>query len=416
MPHEFPRLVLVLIVLSAGVAGCTTRHRSCCPPELTRPGGLVPVVPTRNDPEVIETELLRSFADNARISHAPGTTTGKPAKYLALSGGGMYGAYTTGVLAGWTATGTRPCFDVVTGVSTGALIATYAFLGSDYDRRMVETYTSITDKDIYHRRFAPAVIWSDSAADSTPLKKLIEAQVDDTVIAAVAAAHASGRRLYVGTTNIDTRRLVVWDMGANASRGRPDAKELYRDILLASASVPGFFPPVPIEVEVNGRKFTEMHVDGGATTGVFLRASTLNVDPDALKAGRQPLAGCDAYVIIAGKLYSDPRCTDHRALRIGESALQSLLYSQTRGELFRIYTLCLLGGMKYHLAAIPEDFRMGTDAMGFDPVEMRRLYEAGYAAATGGQAWRATPPGAEPQEQTKPRTGTQFYAPGTVAR
>src|SRR5205085_6039152 len=156
---------------------------------------------------------------------------------------------------------------------------------------------------------------------------LIKAEASDAVLAAVAKAHASGRRLYIGTTNIDTRRLVVWDMGAIAASGRPDAKELYCKILLASASVPGFLPPVPIEVEVNGRRFTELHVDGGATAGVFLRASTLNLDPDALKAGRQPLAGSDAYVIVAGKLYADPACTDRRTVKIGESALRSMLYS-----------------------------------------------------------------------------------------
>lgn len=165
---------------------------------------------------------------------------------------------------------------------------------------------------------------------------------------------------------------------------------------------------------MNGRKFTEMHVDGGATTGVFLRASTLHIDKEALKAGRQPLAGSEAYVIVAGKLYADPACTDRRTLKIAASALESVLYSQTRGELFRIYTLCLLGGMKYNLASIPEDFKVTTDAMNFDPVEMRRLYEAGYAAATGRQAWRDTPPGAEPHEQTQPRSGNQFLAPGAV--
>jgi hypothetical protein len=159
-----------------------------------------------------------------------------------------------------------------------------------------------------------------------------------------------------------------------------------------------------------------MHVDGGATTGVFLRASNLHLDREALAAGRQPLAGSDAYVVIAGKLYADPTCTDRRTLRIAESALTSIVSSQTRSELHRIYTLCLLGGMGYHLAAIPEDLPVSADAMGFDPAEMRRLYEAGYAAAAGGRAWRDTPPGAEPHEQTRPRTGTQFLAPAAAPR
>jgi hypothetical protein len=380
---------------------------------LTRESGLVQPS-AADDSAPLETELLRSLADRSRPAADPGDCPARPGKFLALSGGGMYGAYTVGVLSGWTATGSRPKFDVVTGVSTGALIATYAFLGPEFDPPMIRLYTSVTDRDIYRRRPISAILWSDSAASSAPLKKLIDQSVDDTIMEAVARAHAEGRRLYVGTTNIDTRRLVIWDMGAIASSGRPDAKDLYRKILLASSSVPGFLPPVPIEVEVNGRTITEMHVDGGVTAGVFLRASTLRIDRDGKREGRQPLAGSDAYVIVAGKLYADPTCTDQRTLKIGESALTSVLYSQTRGELFRIYTLCLLGGMNYHLAAVPEDVKIGANAMDFNPTEMRRLYDAGVAAAAGGRAWRDTPPGGEPQEQSRPRTGTQFYAPGAV--
>jgi hypothetical protein len=405
------RLAIVLLALAAGM-GCVARQRTCPPRELTRTSGLVPADSTAPDEEAIDTELLRTLADRNAAGNDPNAAPCRPVKALALSGGGMYGAYTVGVLSGWTATGTRPTFDVVTGVSTGGLIATAAFLGPEYDRPLAQKYTTITDRDVYRRRPAAAALISDSVADSAPLKRMIDAEVNDDIMRAVAQAHLSGRRLYVGTTNVDTRRLVIWDMGAIAASGRPDAKDLYRKVLLASASAPGFLPPVEIEVEVNGRRFTELHVDGGATTGVFLRASTLQVDREALKAGRQPLAGSDAYVIVAGKLYADPACTDRRALRIGESSLRSLLYAQTRSELFRIYALCSLGGMRFHLAAVPEDFPISGESMSFDPAEMRRLYEAGYAAATGGRAWRDTPPGAEPHEQTRPRSGNQFYAPG----
>ncbi len=410
-----PSRSLLVLALVAGLAGCTARHRACAPPELTRESGLVQPGPA-DDSAPIETELLRSLADRTKTNFSPADPAAKPGKYLALSGGGMYGAYSVGVLTGWTAAGNRPPFDVVTGISTGSLVATYAFLGTAYDPQMTRLYTTVSDQDVYRRRPRAAFLFSDSAASSDPLKRLIETQVDDALLAEVARAHQAGRRLYVGTTNIDTRRLVVWDMGAIAAGGRPDAKELYRTILLASASVPGFFPPVPIGVEVNGRPHTEMHVDGGATTGVFLRASTLHVDRDAIRAGRQPLAGSDAYVVIAGKLYADPTCTPPRALKIGASALTSIVSSQTRGELFRIYSLCLLGGMRYHLAAIPEELPVPGDAMAFDPAEMRRLYTAGYEAAVGGRAWRDTPPGAEPHEQTRPRTGTQFFAPGAAPR
>lgn len=411
MPNLRHGLACALLILLVA-AGCAAR-RSCAPSELSRTSGLVPVRPTGEEQDAFDTDLVRSLADRFQSGYEPSGNT-KPINVLALSGGGMYGAYPVGVLCGWTATGTRPTFDVVTGISTGGLIATYAFLGSNYDRQMAAMYTSITDRDIYRRRPAPAVLWSESAAVSAPLQRLIASQVDENALRQVAAAHATGRRLYVGTTNIDTRRLVIWDMGAIASSGRPDALDLYRKILLASASPPGFLPPVEIDVTVNGRRFTELHVDGGATTGVFLRASGLHVDRDAVQAGRLPLAGSHAYIIVAGKLYSDPVCTERRTVPIGTSSLHSLLYSQTRGELFRIYTLCLLGGMKFNLAAIPEDFACGTDAMSFDPAVMRKLYETGYAAATGGRAWRDTPPGSEPQEQTRPRSGNEFYAPGAA--
>ncbi|MFO0806471.1 MAG: patatin-like phospholipase family protein [Gemmataceae bacterium] len=363
---------------------------------------------------MIDTDLLRTFADRTRTAHA--TPVAAPKHVLALSGGGMYGAYTTGVLTGWTATGERPTFDVVTGVSTGGLIATFAFLGSRYDPQLTELYTNVSRRDIYRKRVIGSALWSDSAASSAPLKRLIDSQVTDALLQEVAAAHNAGRRLFVATTNIDTRRLVIWDMGAIAAGGRPDARELYCNVLLASASPPGFLPPVPIEVEVNGKKFTEMHVDGGATSGVFLRASTLHIDPAAIKAGEQPLAGSAAYVIVAGKLYADPTCTARRALRIGESSLNSLLASQLRGELFRIYTLSLLSGMKFNVAAVPEDFDTDGNSMGFDPDTMKRLYDAGHAAATSRKLWRDTPPGAEPQEQIKPRGGTQFLAPGALGK
>ncbi|HEV3387317.1 MAG TPA: patatin-like phospholipase family protein [Gemmata sp.] len=401
----------ILAALCISLVGCTSRSRYCPPSELSRPSGLVQLSPS-DELQPSEIDLIRSATSKYQSFDDPSATPCKKKNVLVLSGGGMYGAYSVGVLSGWTTIGTRPEFDVVTGISTGALIANYAFLGTNYDREMVDAYTTVTNRNVYRKRWAPAALITDAAASSEPLKKMIENQVDDTVLAAVAQAHLAGRRLYVGTTNIDTRRLVIWDMGAIATSGRPDAKELYRKVLLASASPPGFLPPVQIPVEVNGRRFTELHVDGGATTGVFLQTSMLNLDRETLKAGRQPLTGSDAYVIVAGKLYADPACTDRRAVKIGESALRSLLYSQTRSELSRINTICQLSGMNFHLTSIPEDMQVSSDILSFDKDELKRLYDAGYTASTGGRAWRDTPPGGEPYEQNQPRTGNQFLAPG----
>jgi len=407
-------LTAFLVILFA--TGCVSRRSSCAPPQLARASGLISANPTAEEPSVLDTDLVKSLADRLRTANSPDfTAPTKRAKILALSSGGAYGAYGVGVLAGWTATGTRPEFDVVTGVSTGALIGTYAFLGSNYDRRAAELYTSLTDRDVFRRRLAGSLLWGDSVASSAPLKRLIEIEVDENILIAVAKAHACGRRFYVGTTNLNTKRLVIWDMGGIASSGRPDSLELYRKVLLASAAIPGFLPPVEFDVTINGQQFTELHADGGATTGVFVRASTLPVHGQDLKGSSSPLSGSDVYVIVSGKLYADPNCTDRRTVKIGESSLQSLLYSQARAELFRIYTLCLLGGMNYHLASIPEDFPAPREAMKFNPEESRKLYSAGFAAVTSGQAWRATPPGAEAHEQIRPRTGNDFLAPGAAS-
>jgi hypothetical protein len=203
-------------------------------------------------------------------------------------------------------------------------------------------------------------------------------------------------------------------MGAIAASGRPDALELYRKVLLASAAVPGFLPPVPIDVAINGRRYTELHVDGGTTAQVFLRGSMLKLDQEATRAGRRPLSGSDVYVIVAGKLYADPGCVEPRATRIASEALTTLTYAETRSDLVRIYTLALLTGMRFHLTALPQDHPAPEESLSFDPAPMRQMYAAGYHAGLTGQGWRGTPPGTDAAEQVLPRTGTEFLAPVAV--
>ncbi len=404
-----PRLAVLLLWFLLCSAGCSWHERPCVPLELNRPGALLQ---TGADPMPTDPELFGSLEKRLKFEAdlGPNATACsiKGKKALVLSSGGKYGAYAVGVLSGWTASGNRPAFDVVTGISTGGLIATYAFLGSQYDQKLINLYTSVRTQDVYGRRPLIALLWADAAASSIPLKRLIDAETTDDVIGAVAAAYAAGRRLYVGTTNVDTGRLVIWDMGAIAASGRPDAKELYRSILLATCSVPGLLPPVPITVDIDGRQFTELHVDGGATTSVFLRATELNIDKRTIEAGRPPLIDSDAYVIVSGKLYSDPKCAKRTALRIGASSLDSLVASQTRGELYRIYTLCLLSGMRFHLASLSPEFPAYGYGMSFDPVQMRRLYEEGYQMGLSGRAWRHDTPVDDTAEQTAPRRGNEF--------
>ena len=232
--------------------------------------------------------------------------------------------------------------------------------------------------DIYHKRFKPAVLLSDSYASSEPLERIIETSISPQLLCEVAIAHAEGRRLFIGTTNVDTGRLVIWDMGAIASSGRPDSFALYRKIILASASPPAFFPPVHIDVSVNGRNYTELHVDGGTTAQVFFCALMIEIDRSEFSGGRRPLAGSCVYIIVAGKAFPDPKCVESRALKIAGSSLGALTYAQTRNDLVRIYTLTMLTGMDFRVAAIPQNWPIHEDSMAFDRESMRSLYDRGY--------------------------------------
>jgi hypothetical protein len=193
-----------------------------------------------------------------------------PLELLAVSGGGDNGAFGAGLLCGWTEAGNRPQFKAVTGISTGALIAPFAFLGSDYDHVLRTVYTSVKPTDIATRRNLLAAIANDGMADNSPLWELISKFVDQSFLDKIAEEHQHGRVLLIGTTDLDARQPVMWNMGIIASSKAPGALELFRGILLASAAIPGAFPPKMIRVDVDGKPYEEMHVDGGASTQVFL--------------------------------------------------------------------------------------------------------------------------------------------------
>ena len=360
-------------------------------------------------------EALAARPLSSGVTPVAATSGKKEFNVLVLSGGGAYGAYSAGVLAGWTESGTRPDFDVVTGVSTGALVATLAFLGPEWDPALKRFYTSVTDKDVFVRNSYLAALFSDSFRNSEPLANLIQWIVDERILAAIAAEHAKGRRLYVGTTHLDARRLVVWDMGEIASRGRPEDLTLFRKVLLASASIPGFFPPVPINVEIDGKPAEELHVDGGVTASLFFRSP--QVRPDQLRRlGERPLDGSNVYIIVAGKMYADPGCVERRLLPIAADSISALLYSQSRGDLFQLYALSLATGMNYRMTSIPMDVPVPSDATSFEPKVMGWLYEQGYERAKSGKLWRTTPPGTEPGEEVPIRGGTQLQSGAQVGQ
>lgn len=413
LPASFSLLTCcaLSIVASLPHAGCAWRQRSCVSTSALLSGT---VVDLNDNEEPRPTERQLWHASLERLKNSPAAAAeaqDKKYQVLALSGGGSHGAFSAGVLNGWTASGERPELEIVTGVSTGALIATYAFLGPQYDDCLRELYTNTSSHEIYQRRRKVAILWSESAATSEPLQRLIEKHITPRVLSEVAQGHAAGRRLFVGTTNLDTGRLVIWNMGAIASSGRPDALQRYRQIILASASVPGFFPPVKIDITVNDERLTELHADGGATAQVFFRASMLDLEIEHFAQGQRPLVGSQIYILVAGKIYPDPKCVQPKLIDIASSSLTALTSAQTRNDLARIYTLTLLSGMDYNVAAIPQDLPISEDALNFDKAQMQELFEQGYRMAVENRVWSNTPPVLDAYQQSLPRSGTEFFVP-----
>jgi hypothetical protein len=313
---------------------------------------------------------------------------------LALSGGGANGAFGAGFLCGWTQAGTRPKFKLVTGISTGALIAPFAFLGPEYDEELKRAYTATTTRDIFNARNIISLLWNESFADTGPLESSIKRQVNDEVLRAIAEEHAHGRRLYIGTTNLDAKRLVVWNLGAIAASGHPEAVKLCRKVLLASASIPAAFPPVYFDVEVEGRRYDEMHVDGGTITEVFFYGFTLDL-PAARKevfGDKAPKPGGAIYIIRNGKLTATPEPVPRSLPKIISTALSTLTRAQGWGDLHRIYTVTQRDQIDFNYVGIPDDYvPAGKEA--FDPKEMNRLFNLGFEMAKSGYEWHKVPPG-----------------------
>ena len=310
---------------------------------------------------------------------------------LAISGGGDKGAFGAGLLNGWTASGTRPTFKLVTGVSTGALIAPFAFLGPEYDKVLEEVYTTISPKDVASPRSAVAAIGNDGMADNLPLWGLISKHVDERLLAAVAAEHQKGRILLIGTTDLDARQPVVWNMGNIAASGASNALELFRSILLASAAIPGAFPPTLVTVEVDGKKYQEMHVDGGASAQVFLYPPSMT--QVAARIGEGMVRRGDVYVIRNAALAPTWQPVERRTIDIAARAIDSLITTQGFGDLYRIYATTQQDGLDFHLAYIGDDFVYKDKKEQFETAFMKALYDYGFRLGRAGYQWHKSPPG-----------------------
>ncbi|MGZ8238081.1 MAG: patatin-like phospholipase family protein [Methylobacter sp.] len=313
-----------------------------------------------------------------------------PANFLALSGGGDNGAFGAGLLCGWTTARNRPEFKGVTGISTGALIAPFAFLGPRYDSALRDVFTKSTPKDILEARYFLAAVFNDALADNAPLGLLVKKHVTADMLKEIAREHERGRLLLMATTNLDARQAVIWNMGKIAASGSPDALELFHKIMLASAAIPGAFPPVMIDVEADGKRYQEMHVDGGAMAQVFLYPPSLKVADISKQHGIKRERRL--YVIRNARLDPDWAEVERRTLSIAGRAIDSLIQSQGVGDLYKIYAETERDGIDFNLAYIPKSFD-APHKEDFDTDYMRKLFQTGYDLAAGGYRWEKTPPG-----------------------
>jgi predicted acylesterase/phospholipase RssA len=313
-----------------------------------------------------------------------------PANYLAVSGGGEDGAFGAGLLTGWTEAGTRPEFKLVTGISTGALTAPFAFLGPDYDPQLKAVYTTISADDVLDKRSMLAAIFDDALADNAPLRRLIARYVTPDMLEAIAAEHAKGRILLIGTTNLDARRPVIWNVTRIAASGDPHALELVRDILVASAAIPGAFPPTMIDVAVDGQPYQEMHVDGGASAQVFVYPPGLHLAQ--ISKENRTTRDRRAFVIRNSRLDPDWADTKRATMNIAGRAVSSLIQNQGVGDLYRIYATTERDGVDFNLAYIPSSFDVPLPEP-FDQHYMQELFKLGYELARSGYPWEKAPPG-----------------------
>ena len=394
--HRKLRSVLTLTGLVLLLSACSsTPERNPLPSELTLEAS-IPGIPNArfwgDEWPKYSLDRLENLSESELIQDY-GAIYDSPHNYLAISGGGANGAYGAGLLSGWTQSGSRPDFTIVTGISTGALTAPFAFLGAGYDELLKEVYTTTSTEKIFTEASRFKALFGDSVVDTDPLRQLIEKYVTDDLMNAIEAEHAKGRRLYMGTVNLDAGRSMIWDIGRIASSNSRERLRLIHDVMMASTAIPVAFPPVIIPVEAANGMYDEMHVDGGARSQVFVYPADL-VWRDVVQKLR--VQGTpNVYIIRNGFLEPDFQGVERRIFPIASRYIDSLIQTQGIGDIYQIYALCVRDGNSFNLASIPSEFSdEPTEA--FDPTYMSKLFDLGYKMASEGYPWSRFPPGFSP--------------------
>jgi Patatin-like phospholipase len=383
-------------VALAGLPGCALPERGTpVPSGHTGQATVLGIANERFFPTLgidpLEAEFIAAMERQRRARGLKTVADMPQLQLLAISGGGENGAFGAGLLCGWSTQGTRPAFDLVTGISTGALTAPFAFLGPDYDPQLRAVYTETAPHEILLRRSITAALFNDALADNEPLFRTISRFVDDRLLAGIAAAYDSGRLLLIASTNIDAQVPVIWNIGAMAKSGHPKAADTIRRVLLASAAIPGAFPPSMIDVTMDGKTYQEMHVDGGAVAQTFLYPSALTKNRAQRRQTGQPVVDARAFIIRNGRLDPEWAAVERRTLGIAGRAIATMIAIAGYNDVIRIYGITQRDGIDYNLAFIGTDFRQVL-ASPFDPSYMRALYDYGYQRALHGYDWAKRPP------------------------
>ncbi|MFE1601724.1 patatin-like phospholipase family protein [Methylobacterium sp. ID0610] len=380
--RSHPVRALLAALVAAPIAACSSIPRT----PYTAAEAAIATVPG-------QAPSIRYWADApasafASVSEAA-TSQKEPFTYLALSGGGGDGAYGAGVLNGWTDSGRRPAFTLVSGVSTGALIAPFAFLGPAYDPTLREIYTSGIASTLVQSPSPLNLLLGDGLFGDQRLRDLVGRYISPEILAQIAEEHRKGRRLLVVTTNLDSQRAMIWDMGAIAASGQPNAMELFRDVLTASASVPAVFPAMLIEAQAGNRAFQELHVDGAVATPVFtLPESFLGQDRHfASRRGRPNI-----FVIINGRIEPSFDVVENRTLAIASRTLSTVGRARSRATLASTAAFAHRNGIGFNLTYIDRRIPEVAAQQGFDTAYMRRLFDDGYDKARSGALWQTALP------------------------
>lgn len=327
----------------------------------------------------------------ARVRRDGKVPNGGAVDILALSGGGSDGAYGAGLLNGWSRRGGRPEFQLITGISTGALIAPLAFLGSSRDCDLRDLYTTLSTDDLVIAELFGALTGDSlGLSGSAALAERIEEVLGEDTLDAIAAEHRKGRRLWIGTTNLDAQRPIIWDIGSIAASGNPRRTELIRDVLLASSSIPGVFPPVQIEVEVDGERYAEMHMDGGVTRQIFFLPVQLKLSGPLVRGNRVLKPGT-IYALRNTKLDPDYDEVKPRVVEIASRAVSTLIKAAGVADILVMENQALQNGFGFRVTSVPKTFDMAENEF-FDPVYMRGLFDTGFELASEGDPWNEIVP------------------------